>query len=176
VIERLENYASTLEEQVSRVEDMLRTGTVTRELSRSAPVVNRRGRVILPNLYDQYYGVELGGTAVTGERTTRTGQSTRGRRQQAETERFMTDQPNVSLEALRTEQVVVLRDLTAEYRRTLTLARRWPGALPPDLPIQVLESNMNSAAALLDMILRTPVQTYQPTQTQRVPAQGTGRR
>lgn len=177
-IERLEDYASTLEEQIIRVEDLLRTGTVTREVSRSTPpAISRRGRVSLPFLYDEYYGVDLGGTMSTRDQTRRAlPQGSRSRRQTAETERFTTDQPNVSLEMLRLEQTAVLRELVAEYRRAINLARRWPGALPSELPIQVLESNMNSAAALLDYILRYPVQTYQQPQPQQNPTQRGTRR
>lgn len=179
VIERLEDYASRLEEQIARVEDLLRTGTVTREVSRgSMGSVQRRGRVRLPGVYDEFYGIDGGGgTGLIRERTERvTSQTPRTRRQPAESERFTTDQPNVSLEVLRMEQAGVLRELTAEYRRVINLARRWPGGLPQELPLQVLESNMNSAAALLDNIIRFGGQTYSPSATQRVPAQGTNRR
>ena len=166
-IERLEDYASTLEEQIARVEDQLRTGTVTRESSRSTLPTSsqRRGQILLPNTYD-YYGTGFGGTSSTRSRTDRTDQTARSRRPSASTERVITDQPLVSLETLRNEQSVVLRDLVAEYRKVINLARRWPGGLPPDLPIQTLESNMNSASALLDNIARYPVQTYQLQQQQ----------
>jgi hypothetical protein len=166
-IDRLETYASTLEEQIARVEDQLRTGTVTRESSRSTLPVStqRRGQVILPNTYD-YYGTGVGGTTSTRSRTDRSDQTGRSRRSSATTERVITDQPLVSLETLRNEQSIVLRDLVAEYRKAINLARRWPGGLPPELPIGTLESNMNSAAALLDNIARYPVQTYQLQQQQ----------
>jgi hypothetical protein len=173
VIQRLEEYSSTLEEQILRVEEMLRTGTVTREVSRSSlPRIQRREQFVWPNDYSSYYGIAPTGTDSTVERTA---QGVRNRRQSAQTERLISDQPNVSLEALRAEQVVVLRDLVAEYRRAINLARRWAGGLPPELPVQTLESNMNSASAQLDNLLRYPMQTYQQP-TQQVPIQGRNRR
>lgn len=178
-IERLEEYASTLEEQIARVEDQLRTGMVTREASRSTlpTATQRRGQVILPGTYE-YFGLDLDGTSSRRDRTDRIDQTTgRRRRPSTTTERVITDQPSVSLDVLRNEQAVVLRDLVAEYRKVINLARRWPGGLPPELPIQTLESNMTSAAALLDNIARYPVQTYQLQQQQQPqrPAQTTRR-
>ncbi|HDS84182.1 MAG TPA: hypothetical protein ENN97_03175 [Phycisphaerales bacterium] len=173
-IERLEDYAATLENQIARVEDQLRTGTVTREVSRMEPLTRRR-RVDFPRRVDEFYGIDFGDTAITRNSRTRSTQSARARRQASESERVITDQPIASLDVLRSEQAVVLRNLIAEYRRVITLARRWPGGLPPELPAQTLENNMNSASALLDQIMRLPIQTYQPP-TQRIPVQPPSRR
>ena len=167
-IERFENHAATLEDQIARVEDQLLTGTVTREVGVSS--VRRRGQVDLPGMYGQYYGFDTNETTIVRNRLGGTEQGVRTRRPSAQSERYITEQPNVSLEMLRMEQVAVLRDLTSEYRRVINMARRWPGALPPELPIEVLERNRDSAVSLLDAILRYPVQTFpqpQPAPVQR---------
>lgn len=154
-IERLEEQALTLEEQVAYVENQLRTGTVTHEVSRIAPQRRtlQRRQVILPDNIEDYYAFNLDQVADRRNRTT-----SRSRRQTIESERFVTDQPIASLQELRNEQTMVLNNLIAEYRRVSNLARRWPGGLPPELPVQTLESNMNSAVDLLDSIRRMPVQ------------------
>lgn len=175
VIERLEDYASTLEEQIARVEEQLRTGTVTREVSRTTRP-QRRERVNLPNTYQNYYGTGSGGVSVTRDQLGRTTSSARDRRQALESETVTSDQPLVSLQALRVEQAGVLRELIAGYRKTIGLARRWPGGLPQELPIQTLEANMNSAAALLDYVTRYSMQPYQQMQSYQQPVQGAGRR
>lgn len=155
-IEQLEAYAERLQDQIVRVEEQIRTGTVTREVSRVQPLTRRR-RIDFPRRYDEFYGIDFGDTTIGRNITTRTTRPGRARRGTAETERIIADQPAASPDVLRNELATVLRNLIAEYRRTITLARRWPGALPADLPVQTLESNMASAAALLDQLMRFPV-------------------
>jgi ATP-dependent protease ClpP protease subunit len=175
VIDRLENYASTLEEQIARVEDQLRTGTVTREVSSvSRPTAaQRRGRVMLPDNYYNYYGSD--GITVTRDRLGRS-MEPRGRRQALNSVSVTSDQPVASLQMLRNEQAIVLRDLISEYRKVIGLARRWPGGLPQELPVQTLEANMNSAAALLDYVTRYALQPYRQTQNVQQPISGPARR
>ncbi len=153
-IGQLEDEASTLEEQIATVENQLRTATVRREVGETRrPDIARRGRVGVPGEYDYYYDEPQDDP----RRQVRDGMgrridSTRNRRNATQTERTTVEEPMANLDDLRSEQAAVLRDLVAEYRSVITQARRWPGSLPPDMPIQVLESNMNSAAALLDSV------------------------
>lgn len=179
-IEQLEDYAATLEEQIARVEDRLRTGTVTREVSRTElPTTSsrqRRERVLFPNSVDNYFGFDFGDVGGVTDPTSRTQTSSLARRQSAESTRIITDQPSVSLEVLRNEQVAVLNNLISEYRRVTNLARRWPGGLPPELPLQVLESNMNSASALLTNIVQYVIPMLRQQQFQQQQRQIQGQR
>jgi len=154
-IQQLESEAATLEEQIAAVENQLRTATVRREVGQTRrPDIARRGRVGLPGAYDEYY---YEAPQDDPRRQVRDGMgrrtdTLRNQRRITETERMTVEEPAANLEDLRREQAAVLRDLISEYRSVINQARRWPGSLPPDMPISVLESNMNSAAALLDSI------------------------
>lgn len=155
-IQQLETEASTLEEQIATVENQLRTAIVRRETGQTRqPDIARRGRVGLPGTYDDYYDYNDPQNDARrqvcdglGRRT----DTTRNRRHTLQTERTIVEEPAANLDGLRIEQAAVLRELISEYRSIINQARRWPGSLPPDMPIQVLESNMNSASALLDSI------------------------
>ncbi len=174
-IAQMEEYSATLEDQISRVEDHLRTGTVTREVRRNEQPsrIPRRGRVTMPQRhFDNFFGFDFDDPELTRDQRRRIDRSARARGRVAESERIVTDQPMMSLEILLNEQVIVLQNLVAEYRRVLTQARRWPGALPPELPLRTLERNMESASAQLDSIQRFPFQFQQPQQRRRAPVQG----
>lgn len=176
IIERLEDNAYTLEDQIARVEDQMRTGTVTRETGQlSAPRgASRRGQINY-----NYSGFDNTANGTLRDGYGQRGSTTDRRRRVARDERVTTELPNVSVEVLRTEQAGVLRNLVAEYRKVIGLAERWPGGLPPEITVQTLEKNRDSAAMLLDYIIRYPTQTYQntqPVQQQPLQQQNTGRR
>ena len=167
VVERLEANAYTLEDQIVRVEDAMRTGTVTRETGQlSNPrALSRRGQITYG-----YGGYQNNPAAVERDGYGRRTSASDRRRQVAQDERITTQMPNVSLEVLRAEQAGVLRNLVAEYRKVINLAQRWPGGLPPEVTVGTLENNRDSAAALLDYILRYPPTSYQEyPQTQQQP-------
>ncbi|MBC8378802.1 MAG: hypothetical protein H8E62_06475, partial [Planctomycetes bacterium] len=146
-IDWLEGQASLLEEQFREIENRLKTGTVTREV--------KRGRTSLPNNYDVYYfepSTVTDGVVVQGGR----GSSRYNRSRSEGTETIITEFPATDLETIQQELLGVLGDLIAEYRRVMTLAKRWPGGLPPEIPHQMLMQNSTSAIAFRDYLLDLP--------------------
>ncbi len=145
-IDWLEDRTSLLEEQFKEIEKNLRTGTVTREV--------QRGRSRLPANYDAYY---FEPSTVADGVVLRSRDSSRYDRNRSRgSETIITEVPATDLETIQQELLGVLGDLIAEYRQVLTLARRWPGGLPPEIPYQMLTQNSESARAFRDYLLDLP--------------------
>jgi ATP-dependent protease ClpP protease subunit len=152
-IQWLEDRAAVLEDQLTEIETQLRTGTVTREVTRGNRNPYRRSTVPLPdNYYGYYYDPGItsrgrfplyGNRYITGGR----------KRSTRETETVVTQLPNASAAQVQRELVVVLNDLIVQYRRVMSQAKRWPGGLPPDIPYQTLQQNNDTAVALRDYLL-----------------------
>ena len=179
-IQWLEDRSSLLENQLGDIENQLRTGTVTREVTQRGNF-NRRTSVALPENYDRYYydpqegnrTVSIGDTyTIGGRRDDRRDNNNR------QTETVVTQVPAASITQVQRELVAVLNDLIVEYRRTMSQAKRWPGSLPPEIPYQTLEQNWNSAVTLRDSVLRQPayVQPDVQQQQQAVPSSSGGNR
>ncbi len=162
-IDWLESRSSLLVEQLSEIENQLRTGTVTREVTRRESTNSSyyRNNIELPENYNSYYydpGVLPGGQIVNrsgGSYSNRSNDMNRLRKTR-ESETIITQMPAASIDQVQRELVAVLNDLIVQYRRAMSQAKRWPGSLPPGLPYQALEQNMDSAAALRNYLLRQP--------------------
>ncbi|MBL7215276.1 MAG: hypothetical protein ISS71_06320 [Phycisphaerae bacterium] len=178
-IQWLEDRSALLEEQLTEIERQLRTGTVTREVSRRQNSAYRRSNTSLPENYDRYYydpGINSTGRVVTqGDQYTTRSRNRDDRTAAHETETIVTQEPTASVEQVQRELIAVLNDLIVEYRQVMSQAKRWPGGLPPEIPYQTLEQNRNSAGALRDYLLRQPVYG-QPGIQQQAPATPSGSR
>jgi ClpP class serine protease len=148
-IDQLEQQAEQLDTHFQQVQEQLRTGTQTREVLRS----NRRDRTRFPDSYNQYY---------TDYNTNMAARSSRY--DSSSRERVTTVEPNINPVLLQNQLAATLRELIAEYRRVINLAERWPGGLPPELPLSTLQNNMTSASTQLDNLYR--MNTYYPNQNQ----------
>jgi ClpP class serine protease len=148
-IDQLEQQAEQLDTQYQQVQEQLRTGTQTREVLRS----NQRERTRFPDSYNPYYTDNNTNTAARSSRY-----------DPASRERVTTVEPNINPVLLQNQLAMTLRELVAEYRRVINLAERWPGGLPPELPLSTLQNNMTSASTQLDNLYR--MNTYSPNQNQ----------
>jgi len=156
-IEFLEDRTATLEEQLNTVEQQVRTTPTTRTQTRNENRPSQRGRVHLSG--DRYAYSEGENTISSRDdynmssnpdneaRYTRNRNKV-GRISKSETV-TSTELP-VAVEQIKTELLYVLTNLIAEYRQTITIAKRWAGALPAEITVQTLEKNMNSAMALAE--------------------------
>ncbi|MHC5082539.1 MAG: Clp protease/crotonase-like domain-containing protein [Planctomycetota bacterium] len=154
-IEYMEEYAAELDEQLGEVERQMRTSTVTRELNRGTPTnssLYRRGRVNLPEDYDDYYYDPYNNYS-----SSRSKRDYEFARRIPRTRSTTIEQP-ANFNAVYNESTLLLRELISAYRRVINLSKRWPGALPPSLPVSVLEGNMETAEIQLDRILRNQYQ------------------
>ena len=152
-IQWLEERSTLLEDQLTEIETQLRTGTVTREVTRRQQNPYRRNTVPLPNDYDRYYydpGIDSRGRlASTGDRYVTGSRDQRTR----ESETIVTQRPSATVVQVQRELVAVLNDLIVAYRRVMSQAKRWPGGLPPEVPYQTLQQNYDSAVTLRDYLL-----------------------
>ncbi len=151
----LEKEATKLEEQVAYIDKQLRTGTQTREVRRGADNVYRRSsRTNLPDdYYGYYYDPVINVTTTTGGVSTRSSSRGTHRRHRPEaTETITTTEPTTRLVDAQQDLADVLEDLVVEYRRIVTLSRRWPGALPPEVRTTVLQKNIASIQSTLDYL------------------------
>lgn len=77
-------------------------------------------------------------------------------------------EPAANIQIVHQQLGAALEDLLGEYRRTLNLAKRWPGALPVKMSLPELQKYMTEAQADLDNLSRyqppylDPVQFQQP--------------
>ena len=151
-IQWLEERATILEEQWTDIERQLRTGTVTREVTRRSNENYRRDDSRLPRYYDRYYYEPItifGGDGVVVQRN----QSSRSRRSRGQTmETITTEEPASNIEDVEADLLVTLANLMLEYQRAIAQGKRWPGGLPPEIPLQTLEKNRISAIALSNYI------------------------
>ncbi|MCE5186161.1 MAG: hypothetical protein LLF76_08570 [Planctomycetaceae bacterium] len=143
-IDRLEQQAQTLDTDLQRVQGQLRTGTQTREIDRSNPTAERRVYRDTDNFNNQY--PESRYNTYNQGRSARYPASTR--------ERVTTTEPLQSPVTIANQLAVVLREVIGEYRRTISLADRWPGGLPQEVTAAKLRSNLDSATAQLNNLYR----------------------
>ena len=159
-IQWLEERTTLLEEQWTDIDRQLRTGTVTREVTRRSNENYRRNDSRLPRYYDRYYydpTITVGGTVQRN-------QPSRNRRSRGQTETITTEEPASNIQDVEADLLATLDDLIVEYRRTIAQAKRWPGGLPPEIPLQTLENNRTSASALWDYIYNQPPYEQQDIQ------------
>jgi membrane-bound ClpP family serine protease len=159
-IEFLENRAATLEVQLDKLEDQIRTTPATRTQTkdRNGPYRNRRGNVVLGGGSTGYSGTEIDATNYDQvnnmplDTTNNSNGYNMVRRNSGQplnrSESVTTSEPSVSSQQAKVELSYVLSDLIAEYRQTINSAKRWVGSLPAEIQLQTLEKNMNSAMAL----------------------------
>ncbi|MCI0499742.1 MAG: hypothetical protein L0Y36_08705 [Planctomycetales bacterium] len=161
-IERLEEQTATLDEQFIALDEQLRTGTMTREVIQGGgQVYRRRSGERTPLNYNRY--TDQNPVTARDDRT----QGTRTRNPRIES--ITTVEPTANIEIVQRQLADSLRNLVAEYRRVINLAKRWPGGLPAELPMETLQKNTDSASSQLDNLYR-----YQPVYPD-VPQQPSGR-
>ena len=157
-IDVYEDTVNSLSEQFTTIDRQLQTQTQTREISRGTGMggyTSSRTRQGFPSNYDYYYGNEY-----NANRINRMNRGDRLPRSQTIT----TEEPMVNIQVLYNQLTSSLVDLIAEYRKVLNLTKRWPGGLPPEMTLTVLQNNMDSASLELDKLRRyNPVY---PNQTQ----------
>ena len=167
----LEKQVSTLEDQVSYIDEQLRTSLQTREVRRGSDgIYQRSSRSNLPTDYDQYYY-----DPATNDRTTTQGitNQTRGRgnrtrSQPVGSETVVTMEPTTRLVDAQRELASYLEELANEYQRAVNLAKRWPGSLPPEIPRATLERNIVATRSSLNFLhARIKDTLYQESRQQR---------
>lgn len=144
-IDQLEQQASRLGEQIETVENQLRTSTVQREIGqvRQTPVFSRRNVRI--GGYQQYTD-QIPPENIYNDRTPLTRRNDLAqRRRTTEIDRVTVQIPAADIDQLYAEYAGILNDLILQYRNAINLARRWDGILPPELSLQTLQANMDSA-------------------------------
>jgi membrane-bound ClpP family serine protease len=166
-IEFLETRAATLEDQLDKLEQEIRTTPVTRTQTsqvRNAPR-NRRGNVVLDGGNTGYStNTEVDSTNYDQINNARSNSSNNNRYNivrkntgpTSRSESITTTEPSLSSEQAKVELYYVLSSLITEYRQTINNAKRWVGALPPDIQLRTLEKNMNSAMALAENLRIRP--------------------
>jgi hypothetical protein len=159
-IEQYERDIETLSNQFSTIDDQLRTGTQTSEISRGDTGYRSSRRRQTYDGYEQNYD----GVAITGR-----GKDTR-RDTLPRSQTVTTEEPRVNIEIVYAQLTTALLDVEGEYRRLLNLVDRWPGGLPPKVTKAMLQKDMDSASAELDRLYRyQPVYPFQdqPQNTRR---------
>lgn len=150
-IEYIENQAKQLEENISQVEQNVITGTQTRQVDQGTPsssYYRRSSNRSFPVDYGSYYyDPTLSSRNTRYSRTNRSARDTVG-------QSVITQQPNVNINVLYDELSRQLTQLESQYRKAISLGRRWPGALPPNLPVSALESDLDLVRAQYDAIQR----------------------
>lgn len=162
----LENRAATLENQLNTLEEQLRTNPTT--LSQTREKNNRsytRSRNSIYNDYYYYYDQQrdqletqdsLGPQSLPGKTTTTsdgvpiTSRRNPSRISESET-RTINEAPESAMQA-KQELYIVLNELVTEYQRVIATAKRWGGALPQELSVQSLQSDMESAVSLANSL------------------------
>ena len=159
-IERFEEEVASLNDQFTEIDKNLRTATETREIARGDPrsvYRSTRDRYRRPDNFDYYYG--------RNNRYDR--QRNRSGFDNRTEQRVTTTTPSVDIQYVYQQLTASLQQLIGQYRRTLNLAKRWPGALPTGQTESMLQGYLDSAIAELEKLSR-----YQPPylyQNQRVP-------
>ncbi len=148
-IDLLQKRADDLQKSILEVEEQIRTGTMTREYNTG----------IRDNSSDYIRsGSQYRRQEVPPIRDQRRYDSSvdRNRRPYGlhEGERITTDLPAMPLAPLIAQLNEVLINLTREYRRVISLAQRYPGTLPPDTSIALLQQKLDAATALQNDIRR----------------------
>ncbi len=162
-----ENRTATLEEQLKTIEEQERTTPVRRSRTTNEIGGFTRGRVTIPSSdYYYYYDQALGATEnvfdtqqMTNNNTLvspnqntgpyRTNPRSRYNRVQ-ESQTVVSNEPSIASADVNRELTFVLNNMIGEYRTAISLANRWVGALPPEITVQALQRNLESAIALSD--------------------------
>ncbi len=157
----LENRAAILEDQLNTMEQQLRTNPATRSQTREKNNMGyvRGNRRSMSDDYYYYYDEQRDSIntsmpdpqsgdimTTTSDGTPITSRRNPNRITESET-RITNEEPVAAIQA-RQELYTVLNNLVGEYQRTIASAKRWGGVLPPELSIQSLQSDMDSAIAL----------------------------
>jgi len=162
----LENRTATLEAQLKTIEEQDRTTPVRRSRTTNDIGGFTRGQVIIPSsdyyyYYDQSTMVDQDlinsqqmtpstPSTTTNQRTPlRTNPKSRFNRVQ-ESETVVSNEPALAAADVNRELSFVLNNLIGEYRTAISLSNRWIGALPPEITVQTLQRNLESAIALSD--------------------------
>ncbi|HML74848.1 MAG TPA: hypothetical protein PKB02_10170 [Anaerohalosphaeraceae bacterium] len=162
----LENRTATLEEQLKTIEEQERTTPVRRSRTINEVGSYTRGRVTIPSsdyyyYYDQSMGADqniVNTQPITPDNTMSapnqrtplvTNPRSRFNRVQG-SETVVSNAPALASADVNRELSAVLNNLIGEYRTAVSLANRWVGALPPEITIQTLQRNLESAIALSD--------------------------
>ena len=164
-IEQYERDIETLSNQFSTIDDQLRTGTQTSEISRGDTGYRSNRRRELASGYDPAYIQNSNGVATTG-----LGRDVR-RDTLPRSQTVTTEEPRVDIQIVYAQLTTALLDVEGEYRRLLNLVDRWPGGLPPKVTKAMLQKDMDSASAELDRLYR-----YQPVYPFQDQLQNTRRR
>jgi hypothetical protein len=149
-IEILQKRADELHKNIQEVEEQIRTGTLTREYNRGSTE------------YQSGYTRSDSQTRrqeLERQREGRQYQNPLGNRTQRpyglrEGERITTDVPTMPVAQLVAQLNEVLNNLTREYRRVISLAQRYPGTLPPDITLPVLQQKLDATTAQQNDIRR----------------------
>jgi len=162
-IEFMEKRAAILEEQLDRLEQEIRTTPTTRTQTRDRTDLyrNRRGNVVLRSRghlstdidaanYDQINNAPYNDNRYNMAR------KNYGQQGFDRSETVISSEPSVASEQAKVELFNVLGSLIVEYRQTISTAKRWAGSLPPDIQLQTLEKNLNSAMALSENLRLRP--------------------
>ncbi|MBN1126331.1 MAG: hypothetical protein JXA82_15095 [Sedimentisphaerales bacterium] len=150
-IDQLQAYVDDLQQQIGGIEEQIRTGTVTREYRRGD-----RGYRTDPDRYslnDPYRYWD----SYNNRRSNRD-RINRGLNQ---SETIRAEHPMMSPEMVYSELNMAINDLIREYRRTLSLANRFPGALPIGLTIPMLQQRLDTTVALQTNLRRRAIMMYQ---------------
>lgn len=148
-IEILQKRADDLQKNIKEVEEQVRTGMMTREYNRGST--------------DSQFGYTRSGSQYRRQDYTREqdlrrndAYNDRNRRPYGlrEGERITADLPAMPMGPMIAELNDILINLTREYRRVISLAQRYPGTLPPDITIPVLQQKLDTATALQNDIRR----------------------
>lgn len=150
----LEKRSSSLEEQLDEIEKS-RTAPTTRSKSTS----NQGGRrnVVFPR-NDFYYDNAQTPTDEPVNTTSRDRRNinpiynNNNRPNQTTRETVTSTEPSMNADQVKNELAFVLTELTGEYRRVITQAKKWDGVLPPNLSLQTIEQYTNSAMVLYDSL------------------------
>lgn len=140
-----ENRISVLQEQIAKVEDLARTGTLIRERNplNDNTRYYRSGRNRYDNRTDPRPNRENYILDRSGRRIPTNQFSTYS------PETVVTEEPVGNIQQIQLELVQTLNNTIPLYRRAVNLAKRWPGALPAGVSIQTLQTNMDTAQVLL---------------------------
>lgn len=146
-INNLEEQVNAYDEQYKSMDSQLRGGTQIRETPQDNTTF-RGSRNIRPSdsdYYSNYYNDE----PIISNRGRRNTNYTRN-------ERIIREEPVMDIGIVYEQLTGSLRDLVAEYRRVVNLAKQWPGGLPLGMTVDSLQNNMDSASNDLDILYRNP--------------------
>ncbi|MBN1817029.1 MAG: hypothetical protein JW828_06685 [Sedimentisphaerales bacterium] len=150
-IDQLQAYVDELQQQIGGIEEQIRTGTVTREYRQGdRGYRTNQDRYSLNDPY-RYWD------PYSARRSSRD----RANRGTSQSQTLRAEQPAMSPDILYGQLNVAVNDLIREYRRVLSLAGRFPGALPVGLTTSALQQRLDIAVALQTNLRRRAVMMYQ---------------